>query len=127
MRQMTDRLIHSHKHNKKMLLVYAILLFAFAQTLAWIQINGQFVCEWCKNNTLILSLLGIPISYLFITATGLAFEGLGGVAWPGRLLTFAVGIVVFTTLTYALMGEPLTWKTAVSLALTLVIILLQVL
>ncbi len=109
-----------------MLLVYAIAMFAAAQGMAWLQINGQFVSEWCKNNTLLLSLLGIPISYLFIHATGLTFIALDNKAWPGRLLTFAVGIVVFTLLTWLLLGEHITWKTAVSLFLTLIIIALQI-
>lgn len=126
MRRVVDTVINHHKQNPKMLLVYAILLYAFAQTLAWLQINGQFVCQWCKDNPFPLSLMGIPISYMFIVATNLTFVALSGQAWPGRLLTFAVGIVIFTTLTYAVLGEAVTWKTAVSLFLTLVIIILQV-
>jgi len=109
-----------------MLVLYAIAMFAAAQGLAWLQINGQFVSEWCKSNSFLLSLLGIPISYLFIHATGLTFVALDNRAWPGRLLTFAVGIVMFTILTWLLLGEPLTWKTVVSLLLTFIIIALQI-
>lgn len=108
------------------LLTLAIAMFALAQSMAWLQINGQFVSDWCKNNSFLLSLLGVPISYLFIHATGLTFVALDNKAWPGRLLTFAVGIVVFTVLTWLLLGEQLTWKTAVSLTLTLIIIALQI-
>lgn len=116
----------TYKTRPKMLLVYAIAMFAAAQGMAWLQINGQFVSEWCKNNAFLLSLLGVPISYLFIHATGLTFIALDNKAWPGRLLTFAVGIVVFTLLTWLLLGETITWKTAVSLFLTIIIIALQI-
>jgi hypothetical protein len=110
-----------------MLLTYAILIFAAAQTLAWFQINSQFVSEWCKDKRFILSLLGVPISYLLITATGMTSEALQGKVWPGRFLTFAVGIIIFTVLTTVVLGEAFTWKTAVNIMLTLLIIFLQVL
>jgi len=116
----------TYTNNPRMLVLYAIAMFAAAQGLAWLQINGQFVSEWCKSNSFLLSLLGIPISYLFIHATGLTFVALDNRAWPGRLLTFAVGIVMFTILTWLLLGEPLTWKTVVSLLLTFIIIALQI-
>jgi hypothetical protein len=115
------------KRHPKMLLFGAILLYFIAQSLAWFQINGQFVSPWCKEHPFILSLIGIPISYLFIVATDWTFQALAGSVWPGRLLTFACGIVVFTMLTYLLLGEGLTVKTIISLILTLIIILLQVL
>jgi hypothetical protein len=117
---------NTYRTRPKMLLLLAILMFAAAQGIAWLQINGQFVSEWCKNNSFLLSLLGIPISYLFIHATGLTFIALDNKAWPGRLLTFAVGIVVFTLLTWLVLGEQVTWKTALSLFLTCIIIALQI-
>ena len=109
-----------------MLIVLALVAFSLAQSAAWFQINGQFINEWCKKHPLILSLLGVPISYLLILGTQLAFEGLDHKAWPGRLLAFACGMLIFTILTYYLLGEPLTWKTIISIILTLLIIGLQV-
>ena len=104
------------KKYPKSMLIAAILLYFLAQSLAWFQINGQFL----------MSLIGVPISYLFIKATDLTFRALEGTVWPGRILTFACGIVVFTILTYTLLGEAITWKTGVSLLLTCIIILLQI-
>jgi hypothetical protein len=110
-----------------MLLALGIGCFLVAQGLAWLQINGQFINEWCKKNTLLLSLLGVPISYFFIWGTGFIFEALDGRTWPGRLLTFAVGIIVFTVFANVFLGESVNLKTAISLILTLIIILIQVL
>jgi hypothetical protein len=58
-------------------------------------------------------------------ATNLSFQALAGQVWPGRLLAFAVGIVVFTVFTNIFLGEGLTTKTIISLFLTLVIMILQ--
>jgi hypothetical protein len=113
------------KTNKNMVLIGSILLFTFAQSLAWYQNNGQFVYPWFKEHKFLLSLLGVPISYLFITATGMSYEALGK-AWPGRLLTFATGITVYTILTFMLMNEVPTWKSILSLILTAIIVILQV-
>jgi len=114
------------KKHPKTMLIAAILLYFLAQSLAWFQINGQFVYSWCKEHVFLMSLIGVPISYLFIKATDLTFRALEGTVWPGRILTFACGIIVFTILTYTLLGEAITWKTGLSLILTCVIILLQI-
>lgn len=108
-----------------MLITISILLFLAAQTLAWLQINGQFVWPWAKNHTMLLSLIGIPISYLLMLASDYAYEGLDGKLWPGRFMAFAIGMFVFTILTSLLLGEGITVKSGVSLFLALVIIVLQ--
>ena len=109
----------------KMLITISILLFLAAQTLAWLQINGQFVWPWAKNHTMLLSLIGVPISYLLMLASDYAYEGLDGKLWPGRFMAFAIGMFVFTILTSLLLGEGITVKSGVSLFLALIIIVLQ--
>jgi hypothetical protein len=74
-----------------------------------------------------MALMGVPVSYLFITATKLCYVAFDSKIWPGRILTFASGIIIFTTLTHVFLGEPMTWKTMVSIFLTFIIILLQLL
>jgi len=108
-----------------MILTSAILIYFVAQAIAWLQLNGQFVWPWMKEHPFLLSLLGVPISYLLMLATNLSFQALAGQVWPGRLLAFAVGIVVFTVFTNIFLGEGLTTKTIISLFLTLVIMILQ--
>jgi hypothetical protein len=107
-------------------LCYCVLLFAIGQVSVWFQSNGQFISEWFKNNSFILSLFGIPISYVYINATkygGLAF---GGNLWPQRFIGFSVGIMAFAILTNNFLGEGINLKTGLSLFLSFIIILIQI-
>jgi len=107
-------------------LIIGVLCFLVGQTLIWFQTNGQFINEWAKNNTLILSVVGgTTISYFFINGTRLIAEHYDGLLWPGRFLGFSMGIASFTFLTWHFMGEGLTIKTMISLALATGIICVQ--
>lgn len=116
--------MNQNPHNK-MLITTAVTIFIIAQTIAWFQINGQFVFNWCKINPFMMSLLGVPISYLLLIGTDMAYQAMEGAIWPGRLLTFACGILVFILFTYLFLGEGMNWKTIASLLLTFVIVGLQ--
>ena len=107
-------------------LVYGVLLFLLGQTLVWYQINGQFISEWMKKNPLWVSLLGIPISYTYIYATRHLVNAYDGELWPQRLIGFAMGMLSFAVLTWYHLNEPITPKTAVTLVLALMIVLIQV-
>tara|TARA_B100000287_G_scaffold117384_1_gene109308 strand:- start:144 stop:491 length:348 start_codon:yes stop_codon:yes gene_type:complete len=111
--------------NLKLILLSSLLFFV-TQTLVWFQINGQFVWKWFEKNPLWLSILGVPISYLFIIATKMAYEGFDGLLWPQRLVVFALGMVSFAFCTYWFLGESLTTKTYVSLSLAMALVLIQV-
>jgi len=104
-----------------------LIYFALAHSLVWFQLNGQFFSEWIKNNTLIAVLFGIPISYLYIIATKYTVEAFNGMLWPGRFISFAVGIITFSIFTSLIMGQNITLKTGIILMLALSIILIQVL
>tara|TARA_B110001469_G_C9440602_1_gene223196 strand:- start:114 stop:458 length:345 start_codon:yes stop_codon:yes gene_type:complete len=108
-------------------LIVGTLLFALAQSMIWFQTNGQFVWPWFKKNPWTLSIVGgTTISYIFIIATRLIAENFDGAIWPGRFIGFTLGIISFTTLTYLFMGEGLTTKTLVCLALAFCILCVQV-
>lgn len=113
------------KQSKTMLIIASLIVFFVAQAIAWIQINGQFISPWIKEHPLLMSLLGVPISYLLMLATNYAYVGLDNRIWPGRLLAFAVGILVFTLFTALFLKEGITIKTAISLGLAAALILLQ--
>ena len=115
------------KTKLNMLILISLAIFFVAQMIAWVQINGQFVWPWMKDYKFLISLSGVPISYLLMVATDYAYEGMNGKIWPGRLMAFAVGILVFTVLTNVLLGEGIDTKVCVSLILASMLLLIQIL
>ena len=111
--------------NSKALLV-GIGLFLIAHIITWFQLNGQFFSEWFKNNTFIVALLGVPLSWLYIYGTKACYDGFGGLVWPGRFIGFACGMVVFSLLTSYIMNEGVTIKTGISLGLALTLVSVQI-
>ena len=107
-------------------IILACSLFFIGQLLVWFQLNGQFVWKWFDKNPLLLSLIGVPISYLFIVATKYGYIGFNQLLWPQRLVVFALGIMSFAFCTYWFLGEALTTKTYVSLALATTLCCVQV-
>ena len=107
-------------------LVTGTLLFLLGQTLVWYQINGQFLSEWIKKNPLIMSLLGIPISYVYIIATRDLVVAFDGELWPQRLIGFSMGMISFAFLTWFHLNQAITLKTATTLALAFTVTKSQV-
>ena len=107
-------------------LIQGTLLYFLGQTLVWYQINGQFLSEWIKQHPWVMSLFGIPISFIYIYATQYCVEAFNGELWPQRLIGFAVGCVVFAILTFIHLNEAITLKTAVTLALATAIVVIQI-
>lgn len=108
-------------------LIMGAFLFVVAQSLIWIQTNGQFVWPWFKKNPIIISIIGgSVISYIFIRATALVAEHFEGLLWPGRFLTQGIGIVVFFLMTLLLLNEGVNTKTAISLVLAVILISVQI-
>jgi hypothetical protein len=102
------------------------LLFLTTQVLVWFQLNGQFFSEWFKKNTFILSLFGIPVSYLCIYATNYGVKAFDGLLWPQRFLGFSIGIIIFAILSMTIMNETINFKTMLSLFFAFLIILVQI-
>ena len=50
-----------------------------------------------------------------------------GVLWPSRFIGFGIGIVVYAVLVGIFFNEGITIKTAISLALSVLLILIQIL
>lgn len=73
-----------------------------------------------------MSLMGIPISYVYIVATRDLVIAFDGELWPQRLIGFSMGMIAFAFLTWFHLNEALTAKTAVTLALAAAIVLIQV-
>ena len=108
-----------------MKIVYAIILAALAQVISFIQLQGQMVWKFPKENPYIMMLLGLPISLIFIKTTKLFNEHYSA-NWPGRLIGFGVGIIIFTILSWMIFQEHPTPKTITCLSLATLIVLLQI-
>ena len=107
-------------------LITGTLLFLLGQTLVWYQINGQFISTWMKQHPIAVSFLGIPISYVYIYATQYLVEAFDGELWPQRLIGFAMGMIAFAVLTWIHLNQAITLKTAVTLALAVAIVVIQI-
>lgn len=107
-------------------LIRGTLLFLLGQTLVWYQINGQFISTWMKEHPLVVSFLGVPISYVYIYATQYLVEAFDGDMWPQRLIGFSMGMIAFAFLTWIHLNQGITLKTAVTLALALAIVVIQI-
>ena len=108
-------------------LVYGTLLFLLGQTLVWYQINGQFISTWMKEHPLVMSLMGVPISFVYIYATQYLVEAFDGDMWPQRLIGFSMGMIAFAFLTWLHLNQGITLKTGVTLILAITIVLIQIL
>lgn len=107
-------------------LVRGIFLYLIAQTIVWYQINSQFLSPWVREHPLTMSLLGVPISLIYIYATKDLVEYYEGDLWPQRLIGFSMGMVAFAFLTWVHFQQPITLKTAITLALATLIVVIQI-
>jgi len=107
--------------------VIGLLLYFVTHIIIWFQVNGQFIWTWAKDHPWIMSLLGFPISYVLIIATKFIVAGFDGLLWPGRLVGFGSGMIVMAILTWCILGEGISTKTLVSLALATTLVFIQIL
>ena len=108
-------------------LIISLVIVTFAQLLAYLQTQSQFFWTWAKDHPLLMSITGIPISILLIYFTKYCSLAFDGQVWPGRLIGFAVGAIVFAMLSHFIMNEPFTPKTIVCLCLAGAILGVQIL
>ena len=103
-----------------------ITLLLAAQVLVWLQLNGQFVWSWFRDNsTLVSFIFAWPISWLFINYQKHAYLLFDQSLWSVRLFGYGIGMVIFLLMTWRLTGELLSLKNAICLGLSLAIILIQ--
>jgi len=107
-------------------LLTGILFFILGHTLAWFQLNSQFVWEWWREHPLItVAIYSVPVGLCFLIGTRLVFEETGTL-WSSRFLAFSASYLVFPLLTWHFMNESMfTTKTLMCTALSCVIIAIQ--
>jgi hypothetical protein len=109
-----------------MKLILGILLLIFVYIIGWHQLYGQFIHEFYKKYQYWLSLLSIPTTIISVYAARILSESFDGKMWPNRILTFCIGMIMFSILTLFYFDEKLTIKTTTLLFLTLLIVILQI-
>jgi hypothetical protein len=105
--------------------IIGLLYGVLAQVITFVQLQGQFKYEWIKDNPFVMSLIGVPLSFLYILSVKHMVAHFDGNMWPSRLLGFSVGAIVFTFMSHWWFQEPFTAKTGVSLFLALCIMMIQ--
>lgn len=109
-----------------MKLLLAILLLSIVYIIGWYQLHGQFLWDWFKKYEYYLIWISVPSTLISIRAIKLINEHFNGLIWPNRILTFTIGIILFTFLTSYHFGEKLSLKTLTLLCLCGIIVTLQV-
>jgi hypothetical protein len=107
------------------LLTLGIIYFIIGQILIWFQSHLQFFSNWSKDNPLIIAVPGVIVSYVSILATKTLAEAYDGLVWPSRLIGFGIGIILFSFLTWVLLGEKIEMKSAICVVLASCILLIQ--
>ena len=107
-------------------MVTTMMIFFLTNIIIWYQLNSQLVWEWAKGPKAMWfsALLGIPISLLFWYCTKIGYEGFGNL-WSVRFMGFATSMLTFPVMTYFYLGEVITLKTAITILLAIVIMILQ--
>jgi multidrug transporter EmrE-like cation transporter len=108
-----------------MKIFYALLLSIIGQVVSFIQLQGQIAWKFPRENPYIMMLLGLPISLIFIKTTKI-FNDHYDANWPGRLIGFGVGVIVFTIMSWLIFKEHPTPKTLTCLGLAFTIVVLQI-
>jgi len=107
-------------------LILAMSLFALGQTLAWFQINSQFVWEWWKQHPIVAVIVyGLPTGLCFLYGVKFAYEEMGQV-WGPRFLIFSMSYLTFPILTWYFLNESMfTTKTMICVFLSMLIVGVQ--
>jgi hypothetical protein len=107
-------------------LLYGILWGILGQIGVFLQLQGTMKFDVLKNNTWLVLLMGLPISWFFLNSVrNLVIWG-DGQLWPSRIIGFSIGIVVFGVMSSLVFGEGLNTKTAICVVLSMLVVLIQV-
>lgn len=109
-----------------MKLLIALSLLSFVYAIGWYQIHGQFISEWFRKYELYLIWISVATTFISIKAIKLVNEYFQGEIWPNRIITFTIGIILFSFLTAYHFNEKINVKTITLVGLCAVIVCLQV-
>ena len=109
-------------------LLIGIAAFFVAHILTFYQLNGQFLksTDWFRNNIMLVAASRIILSFFYIWGTKYTVNGMEGLLWPARFIGFGVGMIIYAIFVQYHFNEGINAKTWVSLALALLLIIIQV-
>jgi multidrug transporter EmrE-like cation transporter len=107
-------------------LILGVLSGIIAQVVTFYQLQGPLKYNFLKQHFWFVLLWGIPISYLFTTSVRNFQHAFNGELWPGRLIGFSIGTIVFTLMSNFIFDENINLKTWICLGLSLMILLVQI-
>ena len=91
--------------------------------LAWFHMQGQFKYEWAKSMWWVI-LGGVPISIAFYYGTRWYYEYFNNY-WYVRPIGFGMATFVFGFMTWLMLNELPDTRTIISMALSIIIIMIQ--
>jgi hypothetical protein len=97
-----------------------------AQVLTFLQLQGNIKWNWYQRYPFIILGVAIPISWLYIKSVEAFVHNFNGEIWPSRLIGFAIGIIVFASMSIILFKEPVSTKTFICLILASLILGVQI-
>ena len=106
--------------------VIGFIIGVVAQIGTFFQLQGPL--KWLSWNKYywLLVIFSIPLGMLYMATTKYMVAAFGGQIWPGRLMGFSIGAVVFTVLSWMVFKEPLTIKTIICLIMAIGIVAIQI-
>ena len=106
-------------------LTIGVFFFIASQVVIWFQSHLQFFNKWASDNPIIISSVGMIVSYGSIMATKHIAGAFNGLVWPSRFIGFSIGIILFAFLTWIFLKEPLSYKSMVCIGLAFCILAIQ--
>ena len=107
-------------------LLIGMTCFFIGHIFVWYQLNGQFLWEWFRKNTVIVASAGLFISFFYIWGTKYTVSAMEGLLWPVRFIGFGCGMVIYATFVSHYFDQGINLKTLISLGLCLILISIQV-
>lgn len=107
-------------------LIAAITLLIAANSMAWFQVNLQFISEWRYNKPLLtIFTFSIPTTFCFYFGWRFLVESYNQEIWTARVVSFSISIILFWLFSYIFKLQPLNLKVGICIALSFLIILIQ--
>jgi multidrug transporter EmrE-like cation transporter len=97
-----------------------------AQIITFLQLQGNVKWGLLTKYPIVTLLASVPMGWMFMKSVEHFVTAYNGEIWPSRLIGFAIGIIVFATMSVLMFKEPVSMKTFVCLILACCILGVQI-